>query len=99
MILIVGHVRVREGAVEDLRTAMEAQIAASRAEPGCIDYSYAVDVLEPTRILVNEKWTDWTALEEHFKKPHMGPWREALGQAGISERALRAWEVGEGREI
>lgn len=99
MILITGTVRVRPDAVEDLRAAMEAQLSASRAEAGCIEYAYAVDVSEPGLIRVFEQWESWEALEVHFQQPHMKPWRAALQAAGIAERNLNAWEVGAGKSI
>ncbi|MFZ1992090.1 MAG: putative quinol monooxygenase [Alphaproteobacteria bacterium] len=99
MILVTGHVMVAEGALTRLKPAMEAQLAATRAEEGCIEYTYAVDVQDSRKILVHEKWRDWAALDAHFKKPHMLPWRAALKGAGLSERELRAFEVGDGKEV
>ena len=37
---------------------MERMIAASRAEPGCLGYAYAEDILEPGLIRVSEAWQD-----------------------------------------
>ena len=53
MLVIEGTIRVRD--VETARPVMAAMIAASRAEPGCIDYSYAVDILDPHLIRVSER--------------------------------------------
>ena len=43
-ILIAGTVRVPPENIEAFRPHMEAMLAASRAEDGCLTYSYAFDV-------------------------------------------------------
>lgn len=100
MIIIEGFVRMeRAGDFEQVRAAAEEQIAASRAENGCIDYTYALDVLDPKIIRVHERWESWAALQAHFKQPHMTPWRAALADVNYVERSLRAHEVCETREV
>ena len=46
-LIIAGTVRVPPENLEAFRPHMLAMMAASRAEDGCIDYDYAVDVFEP----------------------------------------------------
>lgn len=100
MIIVEGFVRMAEpGDFETVRGAAEAQLAASRAEGGCIDYTYAIDVLDPCIMRVLERWESWRALEVHFKQPHMGPWRDALKGVDILERVIRANEVSETRDV
>ena len=99
MIIVSGKVRTRPGTIETVRVEMEAVITATRGEEGCIDYSYGVDVLDADVIIVLEYWQSWAALETHFKAPHMGPWHEALGRAGIVSRDLRFFEAGEERKF
>ena len=76
---------------------MRAMIEASRAEPGCLAYSYAMDVVQPGLIHVLERWADQAALEQHFASPHIRTWREAWPQLGITNRNLVLYEVGHGR--
>lgn len=100
MIIVEGYVRMENaGDFEKVREAAEAQIAASRAEGGCIDYTYALDVLDPQIMRVLERWKSWEALEDHFEMPHMHPWRAALANVNFVERSLRAHEVKETREV
>ena len=51
MVIVMGTVRVDPEAIERLRPAMEAMMAASRAEAGCLTYAYALDLLEPGLVL------------------------------------------------
>ena len=100
MIIVEGFVRMEQvGDFEKVRSAAEAQIAASRAEGGCIDYTYALDVVDPQVMRVLERWESWDALEAHFKKPHMDAWRAALADVKFLERSLRAHEVQETRDV
>lgn len=87
------------GDFENVRAAAKAQIAASKAEGGCIDYTYAIDVLDPCIMRVLERWQSWDALEAHFKTPHMDAWRAALADVKFSERVIRAHEVTETRDM
>ena len=93
MIVIEGTVRVDPAQIDQARPAMEAMIAASRAEPGCIDYAYAVDVLEPGLIRVAERWHSREALAAHFQSPHMATWRQQVATYGLYDRNLRLYEA------
>ena len=46
MLLIVGTIRLPADGLAAALPAMRAMVQASRAEPGCIEYAYAQDVLD-----------------------------------------------------
>ena len=95
MVIVMGTVRLDPDAIERLRPAMEAMMAASRAEDGCLTYAYALDLLEPGLVRVSELWTDRASLEAHFKTAHMATWRAALaGQ--VLERDIKLHEANDG---
>ena len=96
MLLIIGTVRLPPGTLEQARPAMQRMISASRAEPGCLEYSYAQDVLDPGLIHVCEIWSDRGALEAHFKSGHIAEWRASWAELGIGDRKLTLYEAGEG---
>lgn len=93
MIIVTGRVVVKEGALQKLRPAMEAMISASRAEPGCIAYSYGPDLADPNVFLVLEKWESREALKAHLETPHLKSWRAALAGAGLVARDLVAGDA------
>lgn len=100
MIIVEGHVRLGDpGDFERLRPHAEAQVSASCAEDGCLEYTYAIDVLDPCLMRVAERWQSWDALETHFKAPHMSAWREALSGVTIIERDIRAHQVTDSKTI
>ncbi|QXT35694.1 antibiotic biosynthesis monooxygenase [Sphingomonas sanguinis] len=97
MLLIVGTVRLPPENLNDARPVMRRMVEASRAEPGCLDYGYAEDVLDPGLIHVKELWTDQGALDRHFASSQIAEWRAAWPELGIGERRLVVYEVGEPR--
>jgi len=99
MILILGTVKLAPERLEGAREAMERMVAASRAEEGCIAYSYAQDVLDPGTIHVIEKWRDRDAVTFHFATRHMAEWRAVMGKLGLSGRDLRIHESDAGAPI
>jgi quinol monooxygenase YgiN len=99
MLLIVGTVRLPAGQLGAARPGMASMIEASRAETGCLEYSYAEDVLDHGLIHVKERWTNREALDEHFNSVHIAAWRATWPSIGIGERNLRLYEVGDSQPI
>ena len=93
MIVIEGTVRIGPDRLEEARSVMEQMILASRAEAGCLDYAYSVDVLDPGLIRVAERWQSRDALAAHFKTAHMATWRSFFPQLGITDRSLRLYDA------
>ncbi len=93
MLLIIGTVRLPPDTLEQAKPAMRRMISASRAEPGCLSYSYAQDVLDPGLIHVSEAWSDRAALDAHFKSAHIAEWRASWAELGIGDRKLRLYET------
>ncbi|TGT46182.1 putative quinol monooxygenase [Mesorhizobium sp. M8A.F.Ca.ET.165.01.1.1] len=95
MLLIIGTIRLPLGRLDEARPVMERMVRASRAEDGCLEYSYAQDVLDPGLIRVTEVWRDRPALDAHFRSPHIADWRASWLGLGIGERNLVLYEAGE----
>ena len=98
-IVVGGHFRLKPEDVEALRPAMEAVLTATRAEDGCIVYSYAEDVLDPGFIRIFEIWRDMAALDAHSAAPHIAAWVEARAKFDVSERRVIAYEVASQTDI
>jgi quinol monooxygenase YgiN len=99
MIMILGTVKLAADKLDGARAAMERMVTASRAEQGCIGYSYAQDVLDPETIHVIEKWRDRAAVDFHFATLHMADWRQVMGSLGLNGRDLKIFETDEGAPI
>jgi quinol monooxygenase YgiN len=97
MLLIVGTIRLLTHNMNAARPIMKRMVEASRAEQGCVEYSYAEDVFDPGLIHVKELWTDQDSLDRHFLSAHIAKWRATWPSLGIGDRDLRIYEVGEPR--
>ncbi|PZV33564.1 putative quinol monooxygenase [Mesorhizobium kowhaii] len=95
MLLIIGTIRLPPERLGEAKPAMERMMSASRAEPGCLEYSYAQDVLDAGLIRVTEVWSDRTALDAHFRSLHLADWRASWPALGIGERNLVLYEAGD----
>jgi len=93
MIVLAGSVRLPPENLEAARPVMAAMIAASRAEEGCLGYSFAQDALEPGLIRIFELFRDAEALQVHGQSQHMKDWRAAWPALGIGERQITRYEV------
>ena len=98
-LVIAGTIRVPPDRLDAFRPHMIAMLEASRAEDGCLEYSYAEDVAEPGLIRVFEAWRDQAALDAHFATPHLAVWRAAWPEFGVSDRRLIAYEVASQRAV
>ena len=94
MLVIIGTIRLPAEKLADAKPAMQRMISGSRAGPGCIDYSYAQDVLDAGLVHVTEVWSNRAALDAHFRSPHIADWRASWATLGIGERKLMLYEAG-----
>ncbi len=93
MIVIAGSVRVKEGALDRMISDASAMAVASRAEDGCVDYRFSVDLEDPNVVRLFECWRDQKVLEEHFSTPHFAHFSTAI-EGAIEDRAdLVRYEV------
>jgi quinol monooxygenase YgiN len=98
-VVVAGTFRIPPENFADLRPHLEAVVAATRAEDGCLVYSYAVDVADAGLIRVFEHWRDQAALDAHFQTPHMKAWQAVRMQHGFHDRAISVYDVESVREI
>jgi quinol monooxygenase YgiN len=99
MIIVAGTLRIPEDRVEDIIPIASAALAASRAEDGCITYTYGFDVEDRGLLRVFEQWESRAHLEAHFEQDHMKPWRDKLAEVGAGERDIRVYEAAGGEPI
>jgi quinol monooxygenase YgiN len=66
-VIIVGGSFDVDPAQRDAFIAERAgMIRRSRAEPGCLEYTFAADPVEPGRVVLYERWTDQASLDAHL---------------------------------
>ena len=102
MIQINGTIKLAPGTVANSPEVVEAIVAmvnASRAEDGCLDYTFAQDLADPDTLIIYERWRDEAALAEHFQSPHMAEFQQVMAANPPLERNLRKYETDEGAPL
>ncbi|MBC2670420.1 putative quinol monooxygenase [Novosphingobium piscinae] len=99
MLLVIGHLRFPAGARAGVLAALAEITRETRAEPGCLFYDFAEDVLEPDCFRVSEGWRDAEALRGHWASAHMDRFRAAREALGMSERVVTLYETAGPTEI
>jgi quinol monooxygenase YgiN len=99
MVIIAGTLRVPPEKLAAFKPHMEKMLLASRAEDGCLTYSYAIDVQDPGLVRVFEAWRDQSAIDAHFHAPHLAEWRSSWSAFGVSDRKLSLYEVASQRAV
>jgi quinol monooxygenase YgiN len=96
MIHVVAVITAKPGRREEILKAVRANVAACRAEKGCIEYGPALDAENAlpfqTRIgsdtfMVIEKWDSMEALKAHAAAPHMAAYAAKVKEL-IEKRAV-----------
>lgn len=78
MIIVNGRIETSAKNIDALKAAIAAMENASRAEDGCDDYTFSVELSDPNVIRITERWRDMAALEVHFKTAHMAEFQKAM---------------------
>ena len=73
--------------------------AASRGEPGCLDYTVCADPEQPGRVVVFERWAGEDRLVEHFKTSHIAAFRDAIKPYPRTGRSLHRYFVARSEEF
>ena len=95
MIHVVAIITAKPGQRETILKAARENLAAVRAENGCIEYGPVVDAdagafqtpLGPDSFMVIEKWSDMAALNAHAASPHMAAYAKKVKDL-IAKRAI-----------
>jgi quinol monooxygenase YgiN len=103
MVHVVAIITAKPGKREELLKLVRANLAAVRAEQGCIAYDPVIDVpgfggsqaeLGPDTFAFIEKWESAEALKVHFTQPHMLDYRDKSKDL-IANRAVHIVESAE----
>ena len=83
MIIVAGTVEFDPAQRDAALRAASQLFAATRAQPGCLDYVWCADPSSPSRVYVYERWQDTPALAAHLAGPCYRGMLEVLGRNGL----------------
>lgn len=66
MVIVAGVFTVDPDQREAFLEGRKALMAHSRAEQGCIEYTFSADPLEPNRVVLFERWESQEDLDLHL---------------------------------
>ncbi len=93
MLIVAGEIVVAEGAVEQVRDALNSMETETRKEAGCRAYAFSVDVNDPKMVRIFERWENMEALEAHMQTPHMAEFGLAVGKIAPQSVDVKVYEV------
>lgn len=102
MIQINGTITLAPGTIADNPDTVEAiktMVATSRAEDGCIDYTFAQDLSDPDTIIIYERWRDQEALTAHGQSAHMADFQKVMAANPPVGRNLRIYQTDDGQPL
>jgi len=70
---LIGTVVAKDETREELRNILAAMVAPTRAELGCLNYDFHVDVEDPNVFVFYENWQSRADLDAHLNTPHLAP--------------------------
>ena len=71
MIIVSGTFEVDPASRDDFLAERLDRMRTSRAEAGCLEYTFSADPLEPGRVVLFERWESQAALDAHLGGPPM----------------------------
>ena len=95
MIVVNAVIQSTQEDINAMQSAIKTREEASRAEAGCEDYTFSVELSDPTVIRITEKWQSLEALQAHFGLPHMAEFQSAMGANPPKSLDVKFYEVTE----
>ena len=80
MIVIRASMRIKAGQESAARAAFAEVMDGSRAEPGCVEYSFTQDIRDAALIHVVEIWNSEAELMAHFQAPAFNTFMGCAGE-------------------
>ncbi|CAA0123694.1 Uncharacterised protein [Halioglobus japonicus] len=95
MIVVNAVIESTPDDIAAMKEAVNTMEQASRAEPGCDDYTFSVELNKPGTLRIVEKWQTLEALMEHMGTAHMAEFQKAIGNNPPTSMDLKFYEVKE----
>jgi quinol monooxygenase YgiN len=95
MIVVNAVVKTTEEEILAIQHAISVMETASRAEAGCDDYTFSIELNDPNTLRITEKWHSVEALKAHFATPHMATFQKTMGDHPPASLEVKFYEVQE----
>ncbi len=92
MVTVIGRYRALPGHAEEIADVLAEHVAATRAEPGCVQFVAYRESEEPESFLLYEQYVDRAAFEAHRATPHFRRYVEGTIVPLLAERRWSRYE-------
>jgi quinol monooxygenase YgiN len=93
-VMVVVRGRLRAGASARLLEAVCPLVAATRAEPGCLEYAIYISASEFEEIAAIERWKTAADAEAHMAQPHTRAFLAVAAECLAAPPVLRTLPLG-----
>ena len=73
MLIVAGHFDVDPAQRDEFLSARVDAMRTTRTEGGCIEYVMSADPVDPTRVMLFERWADQPAFDAHMAAIQTAP--------------------------
>jgi len=87
VIYVIAELTLKPGTTDKAVAQARKAVAETNKENGCIFYQMHLNIGDPTRLVVVERWESREALSRHMETPHLKAWREA-GKEFVAARKI-----------
>lgn len=91
-VTVLARIKARSGKEKELRQALEALLAPTRAEEGCLNYDLHQMPDDPSEFMFYENWTSKACLDRHQESSHLAAFRSRAGDLLAGPVDLTLWE-------
>ena len=67
MLIVAGHFDVDPAQRDEFLAGRVDSIRNTRTESGCLEYVMSADPVDPTRVMLFERWADQAAFDTHME--------------------------------
>ncbi len=93
MFVLAGKITGKPGKQEELTELAERMIRFTRAEKGCVTYTFYQEVNNNDEFLFFEEWDDRDALKTHLMTEHFLDFSRKISGLIIGEPNITVYEV------
>jgi quinol monooxygenase YgiN len=84
VLIVGGSFEVEPGDRDAFIAERHDTMRSSRAEEGCLEYTFAADPIDPGRVVLFERWENNEALDRHLARLRDSPRAGGVGQKSAS---------------
>jgi quinol monooxygenase YgiN len=91
-VTVLARFKAKKGLEKEARLAIQACLAPTRAESGCINYDLHRSRDDDGAFMLHENWTSKKALDEHLETPHLRALKAKAPELFAEPIEITLWE-------